>query len=383
MKLIKNKKGIGLPTVLGVVAFVLGTTATLLTYVFFQARLIQTSIESSESYINAVQKVETTLNIIVRDQLLDEDYLNTLELYMDVSIEPYGNNLWSVSSTLSNGRKVTSFITGSTMVVNTYETIFEKTGEEPDFYLSPLITPSSLLTSYLVNYLEVNFPEISMNQSLTSFQEIVDYIKLQSMGNNGFEIVPRTLLTSQSNPTVLSHWIIEDDVSITGGKNLTIPNGLMLIIDGDLNLSAGSKLYGNVVVNGKVTYSSQGNRVQGLEGTIYANGNVDLAKNMTLGTYERPSFVFSEQDIILDNNTSGIAYFLSQNFSAQQGNIYITGGVYTVYNSILRNDVELYPDLDESLFYDYAIPTVVYVESDHTGEIGFSGFRFTYPKLTT
>ncbi|MCR3906539.1 MAG: hypothetical protein NUK62_05905 [Tenericutes bacterium] len=383
MKLIKNKKGMGLATVLGIVAFVLGTTATLLTYVFFQARLIQTSIETTESYINAVQKVETTLNIIARDQTLDESYLNALELYMGVSIEPYGDNLWSVTSSINERDLVTSYITGSTSVVNTYETIFEKTGEEPDFYLSPLITPTSLLTAYLVNYFEINFFESTMDSSLVSFQEVIDFIKQLSDNNEGFDIVSRTTLTNQSNPTVLSHWLIEGDVSITGGKNLTIPNGLLLIIDGNLNLSAGSKLYGNVVVNGTVEYGSQGKKVQGLEGTIYANGDVVFSKNMTLGTYERPSFVFSEQDIILDNNTSGIAYFLSQNFTAQQGNIYITGGVYTVYNSTLQNDVEEYPDLDQELFYEYAIPTTIYVESDSNGEIGSGGFKFTYPKLSS
>ena len=55
MSIIKNKKGIGIPTVLGIVTFVIATVATLLTVAVNQSKLIDRSIESTEAYANAVQ----------------------------------------------------------------------------------------------------------------------------------------------------------------------------------------------------------------------------------------------------------------------------------------------------------------------------------------
>lgn len=383
MNLLKSRKGMSLPTVLGIVAFVLGTTATLLSYVFFQSKLINLSIEETEAYENAVQKVDATLKIISRDQLLDEAYLNSLELYMGVTIELYSTNLWSVSSMVNDTKLVTSYITGSVTSVSTYETIFQNTGEEPTFELDPLITPANLVSSYLPKYMETNFPWITPETEFTTFQSVIDYIRELALDDNGFYLYSPSILQDQANPTALGHWYIDGSVVLSNGKDLTIPENRMLVIDGDLTMNRNSTIYGNVVVNGDVNIYGQGNSTQGLQGTIYANGNVEFAKNLTLGTAERPSFVFSEQDIVLDNNITGYGYFLSQNFTAQQGNIYITGGVYTVYNTTIQKDVEDNTTLNTDAFYDYAIPTTIEVESidPETGVI--DEFKYTSPKISS
>ncbi|HRX44596.1 MAG TPA: hypothetical protein P5091_01015, partial [Acholeplasmataceae bacterium] len=140
MHILKSKKGIGLPIVLAIVAFVLGTTATFLSYVYFQSNLSDIQIEESENYANAVADVQGALYLIARDQSLDPSYLLSIEELMNVDIETYGENLYTISSRLLvNSRPVQSYLTGAVTSVNTYDTIFQYTGDEPTFTLSPMI----------------------------------------------------------------------------------------------------------------------------------------------------------------------------------------------------------------------------------------------------
>ncbi|MDO9630119.1 MAG: hypothetical protein Q7I99_09495 [Acholeplasmataceae bacterium] len=382
MKLLKSKKGMSLPTILGIVAFVLGTTATLLSYVFFQSKLVNISIENTEAYENAVQKVNATLKIITRDKLLDDEYLRDLETYMDVSIELYSTNLWTVSSMVSDTKQVTSYITGSTAAVNSFETIFQNTGEEPTFVLNPLITSGSLLSSYLPKYMETNFPSITPETNFTTFQSVIDYIRVLALANQGFSLRVPNDLQNQSNPTALSHWYIQGSVTIPNNKDLTIPDNRLLVIDGSLTMNRGSTIYGNVIVNGNVVINGQGNSSQGLQGTIYANGNVNFAKNLIFGTASRPSFVFAEKDITLDNIINGYGYFLCQNFTAKQGNIYITGGVYTSDDQNIQRAITENTNLNTDAFYDYAVPLLIEVENTDPISGGTIGdFKYTSPKI--
>lgn len=383
MNILKNKKGMGLPMVLGIITLVIGLTSTLLTFVFLQSRLVERQIEQTEAYVNAVSKIEATLRILERDKNMEENYLRDLSTYMGVDISIYGTNLYQVKSMVSDTRYVSSFMTGTTIKANTFELIFEKTGEEPDFYLSPLVTPTNMLSSYLPDYIETNFPQFYQPQSFSSFQSVIDYTRDLALQNQGFEMKEPIHLTSMSTPTPSGHWFVNGSVSLMNGQRLTIPENRLLIIDGDLTIRPNGGILGNVVVNGTVRYVSHGNSTEMLQGTIYANGNVNFDNRLTLGTLERPSFVFSEFDIILGNNTTGYAYFLSQNFTAKQGNIYLTGGVYTVFSPTIQKDIQENPDLNTSVFFDYAIPILIEVENTDpvTGEI--KDFRYTSPKLNS
>jgi hypothetical protein len=381
MNILKSRKGMSLPTVLGIVAFVLGTTATLLSYVFFQSRLINISIEDTEAYENAVQKVDATLKIISRDQLLDPEYLSSLEAYMGVSIELYSENLYTVSSMINESKAVTSYITGSINSASTYDLIFQNTGEEPTFSLNPLITPANMVSSYLPQFINTNFPWITPQTEFTDFQSVITYIRTLALANNGFQRYYPNDLESQWNPTAWWHWYIDGSVTIPNNKNLTIPENRLLVIDGNLTMNRGSTIYGNVVVNGNVVINGQGNSSQGLQGTIYANGNVNFAKNLVFGLENRPSFVFAEYDITLDNIINGYGYFLCRNFTAKQGNIYIVGGVYTSEDQNIQRSIGEYTNLNTDEFYDYAVPTYVEIESTDPNS-GFTGeFKYTSPKI--
>lgn len=382
MRILKQKKGIGLPAVLGIVAFVLGTTATFLSYVFFQARLTDRVIEQNELYANAIADVRGALYLIARDKNLSPEYLRELEELLNVTITPLGDTLFTITSkTLVNNKPVTSYLSGSIRTVDTFDTIFQYTGEEPTFVLSPLVTPSNLASSFLPTYIQNNFPSITPPTLFTDFQSVIDYVKTLAQNNQGFEMKSPSDLTSLTHISPNGHWFINGSVNIPHNKSLTIPSNRLLVIDGNLTLNRNSRLYGNVIVNGNVTVNGQGNSQQGIEGTIYMRGNFYTDKNLKLGTIERPTFVFAEGGVELGPQTSGYGYFLSQTFKAQQGNILITGGVYSVIAPTIQKDVAENTYLDYQLFYDYAIPTQIVVDANPDDDNTSVGFIFTTPKL--
>lgn len=375
-----NHRGIGLPTALGIAAFVIALAASLLSYAVFQSNLIEKTIDRTEAYANAVQSVDATLKIIVRDQNLDPTYLTNLETYMGVTIEAYSASVYSVTEMVTATRSVTSYITGSAASNSTYDVLFSNTGEEPGFVLSPLITPTSLLSVYLPTFIETTFPSLTPETSFSSFQSIVDYIYSLTLTPGSYVRRLPSTITNQVNPIVSGHWYIDGNVTLPKNKDLTIPAGYLLFIDGNLTMDQNAILTGNVVINGSLTFKGKGNSVEELKGTFYINGNLTTSKSIILGTVSNPTFVLSEGDVTLGNNVSGYGYFLSQNFSGNQGNVLITGGVYAAISANLPpSGITPNPALNEANFYDYAIPAIISIESGGTG--GTSSFKYTFPKL--
>jgi len=375
-----NKKGIGLPTVLGIVAFVIAITTTLLTYAIMQTKLIDRNIERTEAYANSVQAVDATLKIIVRDQNLDPAFLASLETYMGVSIDAYSASVYTVTSMVTASKSVTSYITGSASSNSTYDTLFVNTGEEPGFLLSPLITPTTLLSTFLPTFIETTFPSLTPETNFTSFQSVVDYIFSLTLSSGSYVRRLPTTITSQSNPIVSGHWYIDGSVTLPKNKNLTIPAGYLLFINGNLTMDQNSILNGNAVINGNLIINGKGKSIEQMSGTFYVNGNIQTSKSITLGTVTKPTFALAEGDITLGNNVSGFGYFLSQNFSGNQGNVNITGGVYAAVSANLPpNGIIPNTSLNETDFYSFAIPTVISTEGGSSG--GTSSFKYTFPKI--
>jgi hypothetical protein len=170
-------------------------------------------------------------------------------------------------------------------------------------------------------------------------------------------------------------------VSLPKNKSLTVSDGYLLVINGNLTTNENSIIRGNIVVNGVLTVIGKGNSIESLLGTLYVDGNVITGKSITLGTAVRPTFIFSEGDITFGNNVSGVGYFLSDNFTANQGNVTITGGVYVTINASLPSGgITPQTNLNETLFYDYAIPTVIDVVGPDPLP-GETNFIYTFPKL--
>ncbi len=374
-----NKKGLGLPTVLGIAAFVLAIGATLLTYAVAQANLVKMSFERTEAYANAVQAVDATAKIIVRDENLDPTYLSNLETYMGVTIETYSDTVYTISSMVTSSRNVTSYITGSASDADTYDLIFRNTGTETNFILDPMITPGSLISAYFPTYMTQNFPSISVNETFTDIQSVVTYVKTLAQANNGYQTYFASSLENQPNPTVGLHYYIDGNVEIPADKNLTITNDYLLVIDGDLTMNGNSTITGNVIVNGRFIFDDGRKTIQHIYATIYASDDVSIADGTSLGTISRPSFIFTEKDVTLGKSITGYGYFMSVNFASSQRSTTITGGVYATGKLALKNDVIPNNSLDPDLFYSYAIPSVVGAAEGSSG--GVTSFKFTTPQL--
>jgi hypothetical protein len=213
--------------------------------------------------------------------------------------------------------------------------------------------------------------------SFTDFQSIVNYV-LYMAQNIPNTYITRTAsqLTSQTNPTANGHWYITGSVTIPIGKNLTIPNGRILFIKGNLTMNRGSVLTGNVVVNGNVTLIRSSSSFETVRGTLYLHGDFTTDRRSVFGTSLRPTFIFAEGDVTLGTTyATGYGYFLCHNFDGNDQQVVLTGGVYAMAErKIWSGGLSANPNLNASLFFTQGVPTSILSD-------GTVNYRFTEPRL--
>ena len=380
-KILKNKQGIGLPAMLDIIVFVMLSASALFTYTSFQSQSIHRNIQMVEEKNHALMSVEAALSIIQREQSIDSALLNQIYESLGVEFETISPNLFSVSYRMVNNRSVQSFLSGQSEAVSTYQALFDHTGQETDFFLSPMITPTSLLDAFMPDYFNTYIPNVTPQTGFMNFVDLVDYYEHLAQTTPHFEMKTPNDLQNQSNPVVSGRWFINGNVTV---NNLTIPPEYILFIRGNLTLTRHSTITGNVIVDGNVVIQGQGNSQQTARATFYINGHFNAANRLELGNDQRPTFVFAEGDITLGNNTFGVGYFLSINYDGRHGNTVVEGGVYTLYSSsISPNGISSHENLDPALFDEYFIPTTITVESsgDPGDGSGSLEIRFTSPKI--
>ncbi|MFA7376696.1 MAG: hypothetical protein WCZ13_04240, partial [Acholeplasmataceae bacterium] len=318
-----NHKGIGLPTVLALSSFLIALSVSLISYVVFQANVVEFSIQKSENYNNAETKLRSTLDALSKQETLDDSIIDQITSDFEVTLEKVSLNLYKISSRLNENNLLESYFTTSAKKTNTYETIFYYTGQETTFKLDPIITANSMLVS---RYNEIFTPLDSsylLNNSAT-FTQVMNKVEAYAAVNaydNVIVLTPQQLLNTASRNTIsITNQIVFVTGSvILGERNLIVDSNAVLYIDG--NLSYGLKnnkasvaldLQGEIVVNGFVEVPE---KVK-MSITLYSNGNFSTSKDVNLGTAVRPSFVFSNAIIDLDNKSSGYGYFLSDSFNS-------------------------------------------------------------------
>lgn len=222
-------------------------------------------------------------------------------------------------------------------------------------------------------------------ESSATFNQVMNKVEAYAAINafdNVIVLTPQQLLnTARGNTISITNQIVFVTGSvILGERNLIVDSNAVLYIDGNLSyglknnkVSVALDLQGEIVVNGFVELPEKVN----MSITLYSNGNFSTSKDVNLGTAVRPSFVFSNATIDLDNKSSGYGYFLSDSFNSQQGNIYITGGVYYHTSFDLNKDVKENTALTDSILSDSKIPIYIKTTSETTG----GDFVYTFPKL--
>jgi len=372
-----NKKGIALPTVLGIIALLFLITGIVFVLVVDSATLVERNIEITEEQNLGMNKVLAAGELLKNEGNFDTVYLTELESYLNVSIVSISDSIWKISYEISNNRNIVSYLSLSS-AQSVYDQIFQYTGTEDEFSLDSNITSENLLDGYLDDFLDQNYPQLIYPQTFESYDEIFNYI--YSLTQTG-EFVLKTPadLTSQSNPTSGFYWYIEGDVNMPNNKNLTVPEGQILFINGDLTMNRNSTLRGNVVVNGSFTTIGQGNSVETIIGTVYVRDTFTADRKLFLGENMTPGIILAQGDIFLGNNTSGYGYILGNLIDITgQGSLNLTGGIYVVNSEdIPTNRVFPAEDFDENFLYDYALPSSIVNE----GTEGDGEMILTLPRL--
>ena len=372
-----NKKGIALPTVLGIIALLFLITGIVFVLVVDSATLAERNIEITEEQNLGMNKVLAAGEILKNEGNFDPVYITELENYLNVSIVSISDSIWKISYEISNNRNIVSYLSLSS-AQSVYDQIFQYTGTEDEFSLDSNITSENLLDGYLDDFLDQNYPQLIYPQTFESYDEIFNYI--YSLTQTG-EFVLKTPadLTSQSNPTSGFYWYIEGDVNMPNNKNLTVPEGQILFINGDLTMNRNSTLRGNVVVNGSFTTIGRGNSVETRIGTVYVRDTFTADRKLFLGENMTPGIILAQGDIFLGNNTSGYGYILGNLIDITgQGSLSLTGGIYVVNSEdIPTNRVFPADDFDENFLYDYALPSSIVNE----GTEGDGEMILTLPRL--
>ncbi len=373
MNLLKNHRGMSLTAVLGIVAFTLAAISSIFALAFGQARYVNVSIDKTEAYFNAVEKVETTMRIIIRDQNLDSVYLQDLATYMGVTISQTAGGVYAIVDAVTATRAVTSYIAYDDGVVTTYDAFLSQTGTEPGFTLDPLITTEVLLSAYMTDFVSTEFGVTA--PAFTTFNSIVTYVNTLP----GFVDKAAATLNSLSNITVNDNWYVTGNV--TPKKNISVDPGFLLVINGKLTMKAKTTISGNVIVNGSVTWQGTSGNQNYLYGTLYIDGSLTTSARLNFGSTSRgPSFLFAAATVDLGTTASGIVYVLCTDFLGNGSSVNLDGGVYASGTALIntRYGIGVYPDLDTNLFYTYAVPLILPAGGSDPGT---PVFRFTFPAL--
>lgn len=384
MKKMLNNKGMALSAVLGIVIFVLTSTVILMTFSYKQYLLIESNHQNNQEYINAKQEIDAACKIIIRDEDFGATYLLDLSNYLDVDITEYSDTILQISKTTTYNKIVTSYLSHSSSsaeIISTVDSLFDFDGLESTFDINevnPFLTPISILSSYLSVFMDNKFPSLNYDETFNDFDDLFKYIKdLTKTGTTYIEVSAKSI-EDQKNPTVTGNWYVDDDLSISNGDDLTIGDGYVLFVKGKLTMGKDSTIYGTVITNDDILINSK-NNMGSIKGTIYTSGKVTAGKYLTLGTDTRPTFIFSEKEIIFNKTVSGYGYFLSEAFEVDNRgtSISIYGGVYSDNISNLGTNEITANQLDGNDLYSFGVPVGVPLTS---GSTTTPSYLYTNPK---
>jgi len=372
-----NQKGMTLPAMLAIIVFLIGSITALLTISYNRALIIERNIKSSEEFINTSRRIQAIQNIIARDEITDQTAITDLANYFNINYEQPSEAIHRFFLPLENvNRTVSGYLAANTTVVNTYDEVFQYTGTEDTFELSPMINATSMLAEYSYEFFENSFPDLVVVGDFSSFDSIVQYYR--SITNDYYQLESPTYITNQVNPTINNHIFIDGNVNLNN-KNLSIADGYLLVIDGNLTTNNNVTITGNMIVNGDYIVNGRNRQNRQFTGTFYVNGRSEIARDTQIGTSNRPSFFIVNGDVYLDNQVTIYGYFICNYFEGQQGQNFITGGVYAFDETSKINDQNLEPNetLSSEDLYDYGVTTTIIVESSS----GETTFIYTEPRL--
>ena len=389
MKLIKSKKGIGIPYVIGIVTFVLALTTTLFSVSINQNIMVRKSEQNIEEYTNGVQSLLRATDMIYDNKnLLDSSTnitdLNNFIVYLETQFSIDITHLDTLgylilNYTLENGNNITNYINysiSSTPSLSDFmnqelEEIAEKNPPVDKKYVE--IPPDTYLTAS-VSFYNTFVTSKEVTETAIDFSNIVNNAK-KSQTSHLFAVNPKNA-TNIPNRT---ENILIANGSMSLGSIADFRFDQILIVDGNLSISGSFNLLGTVIVNGSVVIAKDAV----LSGTIYAL-DVSTNKALALGTSTDPLFVFTDTFVFengRDSSNYSLYIFANIIYLSSSGNE-ITGGFFSPYP--IQNSkkstitIDTVPLSSENLV-DYGLPLTIFPENSED-PITESIFKSTFPR---
>lgn len=245
-RLLNNKRGFAFPTVLGTFVLVTGLVAGLFIMVMNMTMMISSDAETSEELFTTRNKIDFFLDNIRANNTLNED----LQAYLGLEVDQIGNSDWYILFDPNHGHQVSS-----------------------------------------------RFQMSSTDGSVGSVGSVTD---IEDMMKNVTNVIPPPL--SNNPPTFEEDTVIDGDWTInsglfTLGSTITVAEGAILFIDGDLTLQstlsiwAGNEITGTVCVLGSLTIDTT------LSRTTYVDGDFCIKDDLVLITRGSGDIVFTGNTI--------------------------------------------------------------------------------------
>lgn len=265
MKIIRNKRGSGLPTVIAITTLLLGTAATLMVTAIQQSQLVEKNIQKTEEYTNAVYRVDASMQIIMRELNLDADYLKdpanvqAIEEYLNVSISQNASyTLFSVSQVFTENQIINSYLS-TTGEVTLPE---EEQGDIINYLpITDISQPEEMVINTTTSLMDIYTEEHNLDP--IDYQgdvgNLVDALK-QIDDPLSFDVINSFKEYQEGGTITGSHLIFNGTLVLKAGEALVVEDGYILFIFGNFNIEAGATFKGNVMVTGSVDFKTQKER---------------------------------------------------------------------------------------------------------------------------
>ena len=371
MSILKNKKGLGIATVIGIVTFVLALVTTLFIVTVNQATLIKKSQDNLELVSNYTDNLISASSIIENDPSILDDSIKraALSSLLNITMEQaIGYDYWILKNNdLEKG--LTSYLTylppGSGGFVELVDFLISETdlkNSVPGIYSIPHDFHISAASAF---YNEFIFDLTGVNPAVSTFADIMTHAAANKDNSKIIYYKPEPSKTYTINPNTF--------------PTDTIPTDTILVVDGSITVN--SNFNGIVFARDNITV----NKPNGLsmDGSFYVGGSF-IGHNNTQYASEKNSFIFA------DSFSSGGAQsgtndpintlYTFSNALTFNSNGSFTGGFFTdIQNDInVKNTSIKYRALTNP--FD-GVPLNLFIEIPGTGgSVGEGQILSTYPR---
>lgn len=334
MTTLKNKQGMGMITMLGIVIFLLAAVGTALTFVVNDAFSINRDVVNKTEYSSAINAVDSVVGlmrpVLVAGTAIDKDstYWQGVQTATNVSITT--NEFGYRVSRAVGDREVAAYITFS----GRRDTVLYNTKAKLENL--PQLRVVALLDSYIDSFFGLDHPPVATFNEKVAYMgtQILADSQISPAGSQGSYITPSQYPKS-SQLTV--NTFVNGSLSVKNGNNeismVNISHDNILVINGDLEIDRnGANITGNVIVKGNLIIKNNVNII----GTLFVGGSVSVQNGATIGFVSNDpnsstsvSYLFAQGNINIGNVSTLMGFILSDNNITIGNSANLTGGVYS------------------------------------------------------